>query len=182
MCLGKPPSSRLSRILNLQQRRLFPQLVSLRRIRLFIDTLFVDKGAVEKLLTPPDVDQRDGRGAEGARCRTDPSCDSIRHAMNSQNRQRLLASRDFRRLIAARWRVSLVLTTCLFVLYYGYILLIALNKTLVSTRMGGSVPIGIPLGAAVIGGSWVLTAAYVVWANRHYDPEVHRLRQSGGVE
>ena len=76
-----------------------------------------------------------------------------------------------------------MLTTCLFVLYYGYILLIALNKTLVSTRMaGGSVPIGIPLGAAVIAGSWVLTAAYVVWANRHYDPEVHRLRQSGGVE
>jgi uncharacterized membrane protein (DUF485 family) len=44
--------------------------------------------------------------------------------------------------------------------------------------MGGSVPIGIPLGAAVIGGSWLLTAAYVVWANRRYDPEVQRLRQS----
>jgi uncharacterized membrane protein (DUF485 family) len=98
--------------------------------------------------------------------------------MNSQNRQRLLASPEFRRLIAGRWRVSLVLTACLFLLYYGYILLIALNKTLVSTRMGGSVPIGIPLGASVIVGSWVLTAAYVVWANRHYDPEVQRLRQS----
>jgi uncharacterized membrane protein (DUF485 family) len=153
----------------------------LSRIRLFIDTLFVDKGAVEQLLTPLDGDSAMD-GAEGSGCRTDPSCDSIRHPMNIQNRQRLLASRDFRRLIAARWRVSLVLTTCLFVLYYGYILLIALNKTLVSTRMGGSVPIGIPLGAAVIGGSWVLTAAYVVWANRHYDPEVRRLRQSGGVE
>jgi uncharacterized membrane protein (DUF485 family) len=39
-----------------------------------------------------------------------------------------------------------------------------------------SVPLGIPLGAAVIAGSWVLTACYVVWANRHYDPEVARLR------
>ena len=102
--------------------------------------------------------------------------------MNSQSQQRLLASPEFRRLIAGRWRVSLVLTTCLFVLYYGYILLIALNKTLVSAHMGGSVPIGIPLGAAVIGGSWMLTAAYVVWANRRYDPEVRRLRQSGRVE
>jgi uncharacterized membrane protein (DUF485 family) len=99
--------------------------------------------------------------------------------MNSQHRQRLLASPEFGRLIAGRWRVSLVLTTCLFVLYYGYILLIALNRSLVSERMGGSVPIGIPLGAAVIGGSWLLTAAYVVWANRHYDPEVRRLRESG---
>jgi uncharacterized membrane protein (DUF485 family) len=102
--------------------------------------------------------------------------------MNSQTRQRLLASPAFRQLIAGRWRVSLVLTACLFVLYYGYILLIALNKTLVSTRMGGSIPVGIPLGAAVIGGSWLLTAAYVVWANRHYDPEVQRLRESSPVE
>ena len=102
--------------------------------------------------------------------------------MNTQDRQRLLASPEFRHLIAARWRVSLVLTACLFVLYYGYILLIALNKTLVSERMSGAVPIGIPLGAAVIVGSWLLTAAYVVWANRHYDPEVQRLRQSARVE
>jgi uncharacterized membrane protein (DUF485 family) len=99
--------------------------------------------------------------------------------MDASNRTRLLASRDFGRLIARRWRVSLLLTACLFVLYYGYILLIALNKSLVSTPMSGSVPIGIPLGAAVIVGAWLLTAAYVAWANRHYDPEAQRLRQSG---
>jgi uncharacterized membrane protein (DUF485 family) len=99
--------------------------------------------------------------------------------MNSDHRQRLLASPEFRHLIAGRWRVSLVLTACLFVLYYGYILLIALNRSLVSARIGGSVPIGIPLGAAVIAGSWLLTALYVVWANRRYDPEVRRLRESG---
>ena len=40
--------------------------------------------------------------------------------------------------------------------------------------------LGIPLGAGVIGGAWLLTAAYVVWANREYDPEVERLR-SGRV-
>ena len=97
--------------------------------------------------------------------------------MNSQNRQRLLASPDFRRLIAGRWRVSLVLTACLFVLYYGYILLIAVNKPLVSSASADATPIGIPLGAAVIVGAWVLTAVYVVWANRHYDPEVARLRE-----
>ena len=66
----------------------------------------------------------------------------------------------------------------LFVLYYGYILLIAVNKPLLAQRMGGATPIGIPLGAAVIVGSWVLTAIYVVWANRHYDPEAQRLRET----
>jgi uncharacterized membrane protein (DUF485 family) len=43
-------------------------------------------------------------------------------------------------------------------------------------RIGENTPIGIPLGAAVIIGSWVLTAAYIVWANRKFDPEAQRLR------
>jgi uncharacterized membrane protein (DUF485 family) len=90
---------------------------------------------------------------------------------------RLLASPAFRHLVYRRWRVSLALTAALFVLYYGYILLIAVNKPLLSVRMGDT-PIGIPLGAAVIAGSWALTAIYIVWANRHYDPEVKRLRET----
>jgi len=35
----------------------------------------------------------------------------------------------------------------------------------------------VPLGVAVILGSWLLTAVYIVWANRQYDPEVARLRR-----
>jgi uncharacterized membrane protein (DUF485 family) len=46
----------------------------------------------------------------------------------------------------------------------------------VSTRIGGTTPVGIPLGAAVIFGSWALTAIYIWWANRYYDREVARLR------
>jgi uncharacterized membrane protein (DUF485 family) len=91
-------------------------------------------------------------------------------------RNRLLQSADFRGLVTRRWRVSLILTAILFVLYYGYILLIALNKSWVSTKIGDATPVGIPLGAAVIVGSWALTAVYIVWANRHHDPEAARLR------
>ena len=80
-------------------------------------------------------------------------------------------------MLARRWRVSLVLTTILFLLYYGYIVLIAVNRELLSMRIGDVTTLGIPLGAAVIVGAWALTAAYVVWANRHYDPEVDRLRR-----
>lgn len=96
--------------------------------------------------------------------------------MTPDTKTDLLASPAFHHLVARRWRVSLVLTACLFALYYGYILLVAVNKPLLATRMGGVTPIGIPLGAAVIVGSWVLTAAYIVWANRSYDPEAARLR------
>ena len=88
----------------------------------------------------------------------------------------LLESPEFRDLVARRWRVSMVLTAALFVLYYGYILLIAGNKAFLARRLWGATTIGIPLGALVIIGAWALTAIYVIWANRHYDAEVTRLR------
>ena len=44
-------------------------------------------------------------------------------------------------------------------------------------RVGEVTTLGIPVGAAVIVGAWALTGTYVVWANRHYDPEVERLRR-----
>ena len=99
--------------------------------------------------------------------------------MDIASRQRLLISDRFNGLVARRWRVSLLLTACLFALYYGYILLIALNQSVVTRRLGGTIPLGIPLGAAVIAGAWVLTAVYVAWANRRYDPEAERLRRAG---
>lgn len=91
--------------------------------------------------------------------------------------RRLLDSPAFHHLVSRRWRVSLLLTAALFVLYYGYILLIALNKPLLARRVGEVTPLGIPLGAAVILGSWALTAIYIWWANRSYDPEADRLRR-----
>jgi uncharacterized membrane protein (DUF485 family) len=88
----------------------------------------------------------------------------------------VLDSPEFHRLVSRRWRISLILTACLFALYYGYILLIATQKAFLSRRIGETATIGIPIGAAVIVLAWVLTALYVVWANRHYDSEVARLR------
>ena len=56
--------------------------------------------------------------------------------------RQLLDSPEFRRLVRRRWRVSLLLTACLFVLYYGYILLIATNKALLSRRIGDATTLG----------------------------------------
>lgn len=93
-----------------------------------------------------------------------------------QSARDVLDSPEFKRLVVRRWRISLILTACLFVLYYGYILLIATQKPFLSQRIGDATTIGIPIGAAVIVIAWVLTALYVVWANRYYDAEVARLR------
>ena len=88
----------------------------------------------------------------------------------------MLDSPQFKQMVTTRWTVSVALTAALFVVYYGYILMIAVDKTVMARRIGEVTTLGIPLGVAVIVLSWVLTAAYVVWANRSYDPEVARLR------
>ena len=97
------------------------------------------------------------------------------------NHRELLDSPEFRHLVARRWRMSLVLSALLFALYYGYIILIAVDRALLSRRIGAVTTLGIPIGAAVIVGAWILTAVYVAWANRHYDSEAARLRDRVGI-
>ncbi len=88
----------------------------------------------------------------------------------------VIESEAFKHLVVRRWRISLILLALLFISYYGYILLIAANKAFVSTKIGEVTTLAIPLGIASIVIAWVLTAIYVVWANRFYDPEVERIK------
>lgn len=90
--------------------------------------------------------------------------------------RQVVESAAFRGLVARRWRMSMTLLVLLFVSYYGYIVLIATNKELVSRKIGESMTVAIPVGIAVIGVALALTAIYVGWANRVYDPEVERLK------
>jgi uncharacterized membrane protein (DUF485 family) len=92
----------------------------------------------------------------------------------------MLDSAEFKRLVSRRWAVSIVLTLALFLMYYGYILLIAWNKPLLARKLGEATTLGIPAGVGVIIVSWILTAIYVVWANRRYDVEVRRLKEQVG--
>jgi len=88
----------------------------------------------------------------------------------------VVASPEFKALVKRRWSVSVVLLTLLFVSYYGFILLVAGDKTFVSQKIGENTPLAIPIGVGVIVFAWLLTALYVAWANRSYDPEVERLK------
>jgi uncharacterized membrane protein (DUF485 family) len=65
----------------------------------------------------------------------------------------------------------------LFVVYYGYILIIALNKDFVAQKVGEHTTVGIYLTVAVIISAWLLTVIYVVWANKVYDKEVAELKE-----
>ena len=89
----------------------------------------------------------------------------------------IIESPDFKALVRKRWTVSAVLLVALFVTYYGYILLIASNPALMATKVGAVTTLAIPVGIAVIVIAFVLTAIYVAWANKIYDPEVDRLKK-----
>lgn len=89
-------------------------------------------------------------------------------------------SEPLRALARTRWRVAISLTAVMVVVYFGFILLIAYDKPLMATLVAPGLSLGILLGALVIVATWVLTYAYIGWANRRYDPELERLRKDAG--
>lgn len=89
-------------------------------------------------------------------------------------------SEPLRALARTRWRVAISLTALMVMVYFGFIVLIAYDKPLMATLVAPGLSLGILLGALVIVASWVLTYAYIAWANRSYDPELERLRHEAG--
>lgn len=85
----------------------------------------------------------------------------------------------FHALVVRRWKVSLSLTAIILVIYYGFILILAFDKELLSGRVaGGSMTLWIPVGIGVIVAAWALTGIYVVWANGTYDRLVKDIKGS----
>jgi uncharacterized membrane protein (DUF485 family) len=78
---------------------------------------------------------------------------------------------------AARWRIAILLTTTMMVVYFGFILLVAFNKPLLGTPLAGGLSLGMLLGVLVIAAAWVLTWLYVRWANTHYDASLEGLKR-----
>ncbi len=85
---------------------------------------------------------------------------------------------ELRRVVAQRWRIGAALTSVMMAAYFGFILLVAFAKPTVGTLLADDrVSLGIVLGAVVIILAPILTAIYVRWANRYYDPAVRSLRE-----
>jgi uncharacterized membrane protein (DUF485 family) len=82
-----------------------------------------------------------------------------------------------RAVVARRWRIGALLTAVMMLAYFGFILLVAFAKPFVGTLLAdGRVSVGIVIGASVIALAPILTAIYVRWANRRYDPAIAALR------
>jgi uncharacterized membrane protein (DUF485 family) len=88
------------------------------------------------------------------------------------------ADSRLRDLAASHRRVTLGLTLAMVSVYFGFILLIAYGRSLLSALIAPGLTLGILLGVVVIVAAWLLTWVYVWWANRHYDAAARRLRES----
>jgi uncharacterized membrane protein (DUF485 family) len=96
------------------------------------------------------------------------------------NAAKMLADPEFKALIARKNRISLILTICEMVLFFGFIALIAFYKPFLGTKISGAITIGIPIAVVAIVLSWVFTGIYVIWANTKYDAMVRRVRDRIG--
>lgn len=94
---------------------------------------------------------------------------SAEHAREAEQRLRALASE--------RTRVGLALTAAVFLVYFGFIGAVAYARDWLGTLVVPGLSIGILAGALVIVASWLLTWAYVHWANTRYDPALRALRE-----
>jgi uncharacterized membrane protein (DUF485 family) len=84
---------------------------------------------------------------------------------------------ELEELAGRRFRVAIVLTVAMLVVYFAFILLIAFDKGLMARKLTDGLSLGILLGVVVVFATWVLTWIYVGWANRRYEPVIRRLRR-----
>jgi uncharacterized membrane protein (DUF485 family) len=75
-------------------------------------------------------------------------------------------------LTRRRARLAWTLSAIVCVIFYGFILMIAFTPDILTTPIsaGSVIPIGLPLGVAVIVVCCVLTGIYVYESNQVFDP------------
>jgi len=90
--------------------------------------------------------------------------------------QRILDNPKYQQLKQKRSSFGWWLTAAMMIVYYGFILLVAFNKELLSQRLGeGVMTVGIPVGFGVILFTIVITAIYVRRANSEFDDLSHAI-------
>ena len=92
---------------------------------------------------------------------------------------RIVNNPAYRQLIKRRDALAFTLSACVLVLYFGFILMVALAPEVLTQPIaeGSVIPLGIPLGVGVILGSILLTGIYVRQANSSFDPMIRAIMQ-----
>lgn len=92
--------------------------------------------------------------------------------------QKIKSSKDYQKLVRIRSGYGWMLTWIMMIVYYGFILLIAFKKELLSARIGeGVMTWGIPVGLFVIVFTVLITGIYVRRANSEFDELTAAIRK-----
>lgn len=92
--------------------------------------------------------------------------------------QKIKSNKKYQQLVATRSSFGWILTWVMMVVYYGFILLIAFNKELLSAKMGAGVMTwGMPIGLFVIVFTVIITGYYVRRANSEFDDLTAEIRK-----
>jgi uncharacterized membrane protein (DUF485 family) len=84
--------------------------------------------------------------------------------------KRIVRDPNYQQLRAKRNRLGWSLTWAMMIVYYGFILLVAFDKSFLAQRLGeGVMTLGIPIGFGVIVFTIAITAYYVRRANAEFD-------------
>jgi uncharacterized membrane protein (DUF485 family) len=92
--------------------------------------------------------------------------------------QKIKSNQKYQKLVATRSSFGWILTWIMMAVYYGFILLIAFNKELLSAKTGAGVMTwGIPIGLFVIVFTVIITGYYVRRANSEFDDLTAEIRK-----
>jgi len=93
------------------------------------------------------------------------------------NLKEIVNTDKFKTIVKLRWMISVTLLIILFVMYYGYVLMVAWSPETMAKKVGENTTFGIVAAVVVIVVAWLMTVIYVYWANTKYDQVVEELKQ-----
>ncbi|KTS06618.1 membrane protein [Methylobacterium radiotolerans] len=91
---------------------------------------------------------------------------------------RISRTPEFQQLVHERTRFAWILTILMLVVYFGFIGLIAFDKSLLAVKVGGTASLGLFAGVFVILFAFALTGVYVARANTRFDALSEALKRS----
>jgi uncharacterized membrane protein (DUF485 family) len=96
--------------------------------------------------------------------------------MSLETYERIRSNPKFQAFVSKRNSYAIVMSILMIISYYGYIVLIAFDKSFLAQKLGaGVMSIGIPMGLGVIFITIVLTWIYVRRANTEFDTEAEAI-------
>lgn len=92
--------------------------------------------------------------------------------------KKIKSNPKYQKLVSTRSTYGWTLTWIMMAVYYGFILLIAFDKELLSSKMGAGVMTwGMPIGLFVIVFTVIITGIYVRRANSEFDDLTAEIRK-----